>query len=292
MKGHGDSGSFGSMASNVKRSNMLAPWLAFGLLSLIVFLAFSDGDFSFLLTYASLTRCFAVTLLVAQLQQSKSASGISSKTLQCYVCVFASRLLSILRHEGYLPYDRSGDWIYHCIEVGAFLATLAALFLVHGAYASTYDVTADGFGAPGVPSHLGALVLIVPAFVIALLVHPGLNKDVLSDASWTYAMYLESFAVLPQLYLFQKQAKRVATVDYLVGHFVAALGLSRVVEMGFWMNSFHELADRNGNRHVGVLVLVAQMVHLVIMGDFFYFYLRSVKKGLPIQLPSPSSNMV
>ena len=26
--------------------------------------------------------------------------------------------------------------------------------------------------------------------------------------------------------------------------------------MGFWMNSFHELADRNGNRHVGVLVLV------------------------------------
>ena len=65
------------------------------------------------------------------------------------------------------------------------------------------------------------------------------------------------------------------------------------MEMGFWMNSFHELADRNGNRHVGVLVLVAQMVHLVIMGDFFYFYLRSVKKGLPIQLPSPSSaNMV
>ena len=185
---------------------MLAPWLAFGMLSLVVYGAFSDGDFSFLLTYASLTRCFAVTLLVAQLQQSKSASGISSKTLQCYVCVFASRLLSILRHEGYLPYDRSGDWIYHCIEVGAFLATLAALALVHGPYSSTYDITADGFGAPGVPSNLGALVLIVPAFVVALLVHPGLNKDVLSDASWTYAMYLESFAVLPQLYLFQKQA--------------------------------------------------------------------------------------
>ena len=292
MKGHGDGG-IASIAANVKKSNMLAPWLAFGMLSLVVYGAFSDGDFSFLLTYASLTRCFAVTLLVAQLQQSKSASGISSKTLQCYVCVFASRLLSILRHEGYLPYDRSGDWIYHCIEVGAFLATLAALALVHGPYSSTYDVTADGFGAPGVPSNLGALVLIVPAFVVALLVHPGLNKDVLSDASWTYAMYLESFAVLPQLYLFQKQARRVATVDYLVGHFVAALGLSRVVEMGFWMNSFHELADRNGNRHVGVLVLVAQMVHLVIMGDFFYFYLRSVKKGLPIQLPSPSSaNMV
>ena len=80
------------------------------------------------------------------------------------------------------------------------------------------------------PSNLGALVLIVPAFIVALLVHPGLNKDVLSDASWTYAMYLESFAVLPQLYLFQKQARRVATVDYLVGHFVAALGFVACVE--------------------------------------------------------------
>ena len=250
MKGHGDGGLAG-IAANVKKSNMLAPWLAFGMLSLVVYGAFSDGDFSFLLTYASLTRCFAVTLLVAQLQQSKSASGISSKTLQCYVCVFASRLLSILRHEGYLPYDRSGDWIYHCIEVGAFLATLAALALVHGPYASTYDVTADGFGAPGVPSNLGALVLIVPAFIVALLVHPGLNKDVLSDASWTYAMYLESFAVLPQLYLFQKQARRVATVDYLVGHFVAALGLSPVwksnSELGYPENCCGDI--RQPERH-------------------------------------------
>ena len=47
------------------------------------------------------------------------------------------------------------------------------------------------------------------------------------------------------------------------------------------MNSFHELADRNGNRHVGVLVLVAQMVHLVIMGDFFYPPLPPVREEGP-----------
>ena len=91
-------------------------------------------------------------------------------------------------------------------------------------------------------------MLIVPAFVVALLVHPGLNKDVLSDASWTYAMYLESFAVLPQLYLFQKQARRVATVDYLVGHFVAALGLSPVwksnSELGYRTDAGMEATSR------------------------------------------------
>ena len=49
-------------------------------------------------------------------------------------------------------------------------------------------------------------------------------------------------------------------------------------------NGTHEMA--NGNRYVGVLVLATQMVHLVIMGDFFYFYLRSVGRGMPIQLPT------
>ena len=94
MKGHGDGGIAG-IAANVKKSNMLAPWLAFGMLSLVVYGAFSDGDFSFLLTYASLTRCFAVTLLVAQLQQSKSASGISSKTTGRYLILPRRRLMAV-----------------------------------------------------------------------------------------------------------------------------------------------------------------------------------------------------
>mgnify|MGYP004082670223 CR=1 FL=1 len=33
-------------------------------------------------------------------------------------------------------------------------------------------------------------------------------------------------------------------------------------------------------------LVATQMVHLVIMGDFFYFYLRSVGRGMPIQLPT------
>ena len=75
---------------------------------------------------------------------------------------------------------------------------------------------------------MGALLVIVPTLFFAALCHPGLNKDFLSDTTWTYAMYLESFAILPQLFLFQKQSKANATVDYLIGHFVASLGVSRL----------------------------------------------------------------
>jgi len=35
---------------------------------------------------------------------------VSLKTLEAYSVVFFFRIVSIFRHEGYLPYDRSGDW--------------------------------------------------------------------------------------------------------------------------------------------------------------------------------------
>lgn len=40
--------------------------------------------------------------------------------------------------------------------------------------------------------------------VAAYLVHPGLNAESLYDIAWTYALYLESFALLPQIHLFTK----------------------------------------------------------------------------------------
>ena len=53
-------------------------------------------------------------------------------------------------------------------------------------------------------------------------IHPNLNNDFLSNMAWTYAMYLESVALIPQLYMFQKQSTRVV-VELLTAHFVATL---------------------------------------------------------------------
>ena len=54
------------------------------------------------------------------------AKGVSRKTLIMYVFVFLPRLVSIVRHEGYLPYDRSGDFIYHVAEGGSLALASAA----------------------------------------------------------------------------------------------------------------------------------------------------------------------
>lgn len=46
----------------------------------------------------------------------------------------------------------------------------------------------------------------------AQFVHPTLNRHFVSDTAWTFSMYLESMAIVPQLVMFQKQAKGIVEV--------------------------------------------------------------------------------
>jgi len=259
-------------------------WLGFFTASLFVYFLLSGGDFSFLMTYGAMSRMFGFGILNVKTFKSQRSTGVSIKTLQLYTLVFLFRLASILRHEGYLPYDKSGDWLYHIIEILGLIFTSSALYATMVPYNRTYQKDLDTFGEMHVPEGFGAIYLAVPVFLLACVVHPNLNADFMSDMAWTYAMYLESVALIPQLYMFQKQTAGV--VELLTAHFVAALGLGRVMEFFFWIYSYHELANSSGSKLPGYLALFSQFLQLVLMLDFFWYYFVAVKNATPLVLPS------
>lgn len=269
---------------------MVLAWVAFFSFSFIVYYALSDGDFSFILTYSALWRCFAFFLLNFRMLTSNSASSVSLKTLEAYVVVFVFRLASLLRHEGYLPYDRSGDWFYHLVETTSLALVCGAIFLLYFRFRATYDEAKDAFGSLHIPPQYGVVYIIVPAMILAIFLRPNLNKDFFSDAAWTFSMYLESVAILPQLYMFTKQAN--TPVEVLVSHCVFALGFARVMEMAFWLWSFHELTGHATGRLVGYVVLLSQFFHVAFMGDFFYYYFQSIRWGTPMNVLPTHSGMV
>ena len=236
------------------------------------------------MTYGAMSRMFGFGILIFKTFKSQRATGVSAKTLQLYSLVFFFRLTSIIRHEGYLPYDKSGDWLYHAIEMLALFFTASALWACMGPFKQTYQANFDVFGEMSVPRGAGALYLAIPVAIVALLVHPNLNTDFLSDVAWTYAMYLESVALIPQLYMFRKQTTGV--VELLTAHFVAALGFGRVMEFCFWIFSYHELANSSGSKLPGYVALLAQLMQLVLMLDFFWYYFRAVASARPLVLPS------
>lgn len=279
----GPKGAKKSIAVQALNQNVLL-WAGFFTCSLFVYFMMSGGDFSFLMTYGAMSRMFGFGILNLKTFKSQRATGVSIKTLQLYCLCFFFRLTSIIRHEGYLPYDKSGDWLYHFVEVMSLIFTASALWACMVPYKQTYQKDLDRFGELHVPPGFGALYLAGPIMLLAILVHPNLNADFLSDTAWTYAMYLESAALIPQLFMFQKQSSGV--VELLTAHFVAALGFGRVMEFLFWIYSYHELANSAGSRLPGYLALFAQFVQLVLMLDFFWYYYLAVKNATPLVLPT------
>ena len=269
----------------------------------LIHLKYSTGDFSALMTYASLTRAFAFGIIFLGVVPPALRNNsrvvpphvelMSLKTMLLYSIVFLSRLSSILRHEGYLPYDKSGDWIYHALEcVCVFFAvgSTAALYKLKGGRfndASEYSEDRDTMFNAGGASKLMNLLLPTlyiagPAFVLSCLIHPSLNSDLLSDVSWTFSMYLESFAIVPQLYLFQKFASSGGTknaIPLLKAHILTSLSVARLQDLVFWLYSYKELTSAAGSRAPGIVALVSQLVHLAIMADFLYYYVVAISRG-------------
>ncbi|CAM9178569.1 unnamed protein product [Ectocarpus sp. 12 AP-2014] len=209
----GRGGSSNMVMGAVRKQHMnIALWFGFFTASFVVFYLFSDGDFSFLMTFASFTRGFGFAVLLGLMLAKKHARGVSMKSLQLYAVVFASRLVSVLQHEGYLPYDRSGDFVYHGAEIASLALAVGCVVLMSTKFKSTYQQDVDSFGALHVPTEWGTLYIFVPCLLLAMVMHPNLNKNFLSDTAWTFSMYLESMAIVPQLFMFQKQAKGIVEV--------------------------------------------------------------------------------
>jgi ER lumen protein retaining receptor len=123
-------------------------------------------------TYAAFMRCFGFGLLNYKMWSSKSSKGVSMKTMQIYILVFVFRLISILRHQGYLPFDKSGDWFYHFVEFLSLASTASALYATMMLFRNTYDEMYDRFGNLHIPSDFGAAYLVVPCLLVAIVFHP------------------------------------------------------------------------------------------------------------------------
>ena len=134
---------------------------------------------------------------------------------------------------------------------------------------------------------------------MAVLVHPDLNDRPLFDTLWTASLYIDSVAMLPQLWMIV----RAGGAQVLTSHYVAAMALSRTLNFVFWYNGYPELAvleDEDsgvgtGSNLAGYAVVFAHVVQLALMADFLWRYMRilcgHVANGSgPCSRSSPGTN--
>lgn len=251
-----------------------ASYATFVVVSYIVYNVLSDG-LSSLLTLSAGLQALAFLLLCMKVKGHTSVSGISAKMLGMYTVTLVLRLSSTLFLNGYLPADSTGDWMFQCIEVTSLcLALWLIQWVVHQRRVTlegaVQEETQDNM--PGVPA------VLLGCAILAVLFHADLNHNTMFDIIWAFACYLETAAMLPQLWM---MAQAGGEVEALTSHFIALVTAARFFSLYFWFLAFEDGIGFFGN-YSEMMIIAAHLVQLALSCDFLLLYVKSFGQRVPI----------
>ena len=256
-----------------KRKKDVIFWIIAITIITFITIFISSHDYSFLLVLSSLTQMFAFIIVLIKIYTFQNSSGLSINTLICYALLLSARLFTNLLFTGYLPSDNSGDWFYQLTEIISLLCVLLLIYLTLTIYKDTSDYRNDK-----VPFYY----LAIPTFILACIIHTSLNGFLPTDITWCFSMYLEAVAIFPQIQLFVVKKGQIETYT---SHYVALCGLSRLLSLIFWWDTYPELNTEVGNsisffcNYCGYFIIASQVIQLLIMIDYYYLYFKSLLKG-------------
>lgn len=116
--------------------------------------------------------------------------------------------------------------------------------------------------------------LIAGSAVLAILL-PSEFKYTPSIILWTFSLWLESVAILPQLYMLQ----RTGEAENLTVHYIFALGLYRAFYVFNWVYRYW------AEDWFSLVSFITGIIQTGLYSDFFWVYYKQVMKGKKFELP-------
>lgn len=203
-----------------------------------------------------LSHVLAIILLLWKIWKTRSCAGISGKSQILFALVFATR---------YLDLFTSFISVYNSFMKSVFLlTTFGTCYLILHKFKATYDSNHDTFRVE---------FLVVPVGGLAVLVNHELS---LMEVLWTFSIYLESVAILPQLFMISKTGE----AETITSHYLFALGSYRALYIFNWVYRYYF------EGFFDLIAVVAGCVQTILYCDFFYLYVTKVMKGRAIKLPA------
>jgi hypothetical protein len=249
--------------------------------SVIIMAFFTDFDFSIVQMLSSFCMLWAFLLLTIKVEGQNSAGGVSSRMLEMWLLTLFIRLSSTLIKRGYLPEDKSGDYLYQFFDVCVFFVILRLVYTFQRQHRQTYQEDDDLHGI---------FWVVPPTVMLAVIFHPNLNRSMVFDTIWTTAQLMETFCMLPQLYMITKQGGKVETYT---SQFVVLMFVSRVFAWLFWYSGYPELAhgyvegvSAGDFNWAGYLVIGMSTVQVLVSADFMYYYVKATLAGRAVQMPT------
>jgi len=206
---------------------------------------------------------FSILILLLKIYTTKSCKGISLKTQALYMLVFLCRYVDL-----FWNFESMYNWVMKVIFISTSSA-IVYLMTLHEPIRDTYDRKQDSLFLPFLLAPTAALSLLTTASY-----HPA-------ELLWTFSIWLEAVAIVPQLFVVHAMAKEQnGFVDALTSDYVFTLGGYRAMYLVNWVyRYFTESGYSNW------ISWIAGVVQTVIYCDFFYYYAIAKFTGQKMSLP-------
>jgi len=206
---------------------------------------------------ADLAHLIAIGILLAKIWKTRSCAGISAKTQILFLAVFVCRYIDIFTNF-ISPYNS-------LMKLFFISSSIATVYLMWIKFKATYDRNHDTFRVE---------FLVVPAIVLALIIN---HEFSVMEILWTFSIYLEAVAIMPQLFMLSK----TGAAETITAHYLFALGSYRALYILNWIYRFYT------ESFIDPIAVVAGIVQTVLYADFFYLYVtRVLQANRNIQLPA------
>lgn len=206
------------------------------------------GDFSHL---------GSILILLHKMVQLKSCSGISFKSQALYFLVYVTRYLDLFTTSSH----------YNLVFKILFISSQGyILYLMLSSYKPTNDPNLDTFRVQYLLGAAAVLAILFP------------YEYTFWEMSWAFSIWLESVAILPQLFMLQ----RTGEAETITTHYLFALGLYRALYIPNWI--YRYLTETH--HKVDWIAGIAGVIQTVLYSDFFWIYYKLVlKEGKKFKLP-------
>lgn len=230
-----------------------------------------SGAYDYLLTLSAGLQALAFALLVFD-TESSAAEGLSEKTLWAFTIAHIARISTTFWGEGYVPEDNTSDvCLYQILELVSVL--LLGFQLAKLAATRSMQDVGQGF-------ERWSLLCMMTAFslVMAYYTKSTGHNDYYADLSWMFSVWLEGFALAPQVQLLLAVGK----VDESAAHF-AGLTLSASATFAFFWcrvarDRYSEF-EREGEHAFFWSIVLASLIRVGLCGVYFYLFRRSLSMG-------------
>ncbi|KAK0454348.1 probable ERD2-ER lumen protein-retaining receptor [Armillaria ostoyae] len=206
--------------------------------------------------FGDLSHLASIFILLHKIRTTRSCRGISFKTQALYVGIFVTRYLDLLYR-----------WVslYNIVMKLFFIfSSCYILYLMRFRFRPTHDPSIDTFRIE---------YLLGPCVVLSFIFN---YKFSFTEILWSFSIFLESVAILPQLFMLQ----RTGEAETITTHYLAALGIYRALYIPNWIYRYFT------DGVVDPIAVTAGIVQTGLYLDFFYVYFTKVLQGQKFELPA------